>query len=189
MEDESTRPWRRIATRLLWWSQWYDVRQDAVRTHTGATITYTYQDHPGAVMVVPITGDGRVVLLRQYRYLLDRWCWEVPAGGVHAGETAEQAAIRELAEEAGYAAGAIVPLGGYAPSKSVSNERLDLFLATGCAPAPGRLAHEPTEVLTVHALPLADAVAMVHRGEVVDGQTALALLLAENWLQRQGAGD
>ena len=93
-------------------------------------------------MIVPITADGHVVMLRQYRYLIDRWCWEVPAGGVHPGESAEQAAIRELAEEAGYVVGAVAALGGYAPSKSVSNERLDLFLATGCTPAPERLAHD-----------------------------------------------
>jgi ADP-ribose pyrophosphatase len=188
MEDESTRPWRRIATRLLWASRWYDVRQDVLMLPDGAAITYTYQDHPGAVMIVPIAADGRVVLLRQYRYLLDRWCWEAPAGGVHPGETAEEAAVRELGEEAGYAAGAVVSLGAYAPSKSVSNERLVLFLATGCAPAPERLAREPTEALSVHALPLADAVAMVHRGEIVDGQTALALLLAERKVRDSGGG-
>ena len=177
MEDESPRPWRRIATRLIWRSRWYDVRQDALVLPDGAAISYTYQDHPGAVMIVPITADGRVVLLRQYRYLLDRWCWEVPAGGVHRGESAEQAAIRELGEEAGYAAGAVVALGGYAPSKSVSNERLELFLATGCTPAPERLAHEPTELLRVCPMPLADAVAMVHGGKIArwsDGAGAAA---------------
>ena len=82
MEDESPRPWRRIATRLIWRSRWYDVRQDALVLPDGATSSYTYQDHPGAVMIVPITADGQVVMLRQYRYLLDQWCWEVPAGGV-----------------------------------------------------------------------------------------------------------
>jgi ADP-ribose pyrophosphatase len=188
MTDEQPRPWRRIATRLIWQSQWYDLRQDVVRIHTGATITYTYQDHPGAVMVVPVTPDGRVVMLRQYRYLLAAWSWEAPAGGVHPGETASAAAARELAEETGYAASALVPLGGYYPSKSVSNERLDLFLATGVTPLPAVPAHEPTELLRVHLRPLAEAVAMVHGGEITDAQTALALLLAAHRLGSAATG-
>lgn len=188
MTDEQRGPWRRIATRLIWHSQWYDLRQDAVRTHTGATITYTYQDHPGAVMVVPLTPDGQVVMLYHYRYLLAGWSWEVPAGGIHPGETARAAAARELAEEAGYAAGELVPLGGYYPSKSVSNERLDLFLATGAIPLPTVPAREPTELLRVSLRPLAQAVAMVYGGEIADGQTALALLLAAQRLGSPAAG-
>lgn len=186
MHDEHPRPWRRIATRLLWRSQWYDVRQDAVRTHTGATITYTYQDHPGAVMVVPVTADGQVVLLRQYRYLLDAWSWEAPAGGIHPGETGAEAAARELAEETGHRAAAIVSLGGVYPSKSVSNERLDLFLATDVTPTPEGIAHEPTELMRVQLMPLSEAVAMIHRGEITDAQTALALLLARPTIEGSG---
>lgn len=182
MSDEPARPWRRIATRLLWQSQWYDLRQDAVRTHTGATITYTYQDHPGAVLVVPVTGDGQVVLLRQYRYLLDAWCWEAPAGGIHAGETADAAAARELAEETGLIATELTWLQTVYPSKSVSNERLALYLATGVIPTLAGLQHEATELMRVAMLPLAEAVALVEQGAITDAQTALALLLTAHHL-------
>ena len=178
MSDDVAQPWTRLSTRLLWQSPWYDLRQDTVLTHTGATITYTYQDHHGAVAVVPVTPDRQVVLLRQYRYVVGEWCWEVPAGGLHPGETPLACAARELAEEAGYTAAAIEPLGEMLTSKSVSNERLLLFLATGATPAPGALHHDLTELLTVHLVPLAEAVAMVHRHAILDGQTALALLLA-----------
>ena len=178
MSDAASHPWQRLATRLIWESQWYDLRQDTVRTHTGASISYTYQDHPGAVMVVPITADRQVVMLRQYRYVVGEWLWEMPAGGVHPGETAAECAARELAEETGDHAARIVPLMSVYPSKSVSNERLDLFLATDVAPAPAVLHHEVTELMSVHLVPLAEALAMVHRHSIRDAQTALALLLA-----------
>jgi ADP-ribose pyrophosphatase len=178
MSDEAPRPWQTLGTRLIWHSQWYDLRQDIVRTHAGAVTRYTYQDHPGAVMVLPLTADRRVVMLRQYRYLLDAWCWELPAGGLHPGETPEAAARRELAEETGHTAGRVELLLSVYPSKSVSNERLHLFLAREATPAPAATSGEATELLRVEILPLAEAVALVHAGAVVDGQTALTLLLA-----------
>jgi ADP-ribose pyrophosphatase len=184
MSDEPAHPWHRQATPRNWNSRWYDLRQDIVRTHTGATISYTYQDHPGAVLVVPVTPDRQVVLLRQYRYLTGGWGWEAPAGGMHAGETAANCAARELAEETGYTAARIDLLTSVYPSKSVSNERLDLFLATGVTPEPGALRHEPSELMSVVVLPLAEAVGLVYQHQIADMQTALALLLAAARLEQ-----
>jgi ADP-ribose pyrophosphatase len=186
MSDEPRRPWQCIGSRLIWQSRWYDLRQDAVRIHTGQTITYTYQDHPGAVLVVPVTASRQVVLVRQYRYLLDAWSWEAPAGGLHPGETVAEAAARELAEEAGYLADRIEPLGDYFPSKSVSNEQLHLLLAHDVRPSPADAALDATELLSVHLLDLDAAVAMVHQGAITDMQTALALLLTERLLRDGG---
>lgn len=188
MSDEPARPWTRLSTRLIWESPWYDLRQDTVKIHTGATITYTYQDHHGAVVVVPITPAGQVVLLRQYRYVAGEWCWEVPAGGRDPGESSLECAARELAEEAGYTAARIEPLGQMLTSKAVSNERLELFLATGATPAPDALRHEATELMSVHLLPLAEAVALVHGNAIRDGATALALLLAAARLGQASGG-
>ena len=72
--------WETLSSRFLWQSRWYNLRQDHIRTQDGHEFTYTIVDHPGAVWVVPITADGHVILIRHYRYTVDDWCWEVPAG-------------------------------------------------------------------------------------------------------------
>jgi ADP-ribose pyrophosphatase len=74
--------WKTLETRLLWRSRWYNLRQDRLRTQAGHEFTYTLVDHPGAVWIVPLTNDGYVALIRQYRYTVDDWCYEVPAGGL-----------------------------------------------------------------------------------------------------------
>src|SRR5262249_4871130 len=80
----------------------------------------------------------RLLLVRQYRYVARRSTWEMPTGGVRAGETLEQAAQRELAEEVGHRARRLVPLSTYHTSKSVVDETAHLFLAEGLYPERGR---------------------------------------------------
>ena len=182
MNDEPVQPWRRLTTRTLWESRWYDLRQDTVRTHTGATITYTYQDLPGAVVVVPVTPDRQVIMLRQYRYTVGEWCWELPGGGMSAAEEPVACAARELAEETGYVADRLELLGTVFPSNGISNERLHQFLALDVRLVPGALEREPAELMSLHPMPLREAVALVHRNEARDAQAALALLLAAHRL-------
>ena len=71
-----------LESRFLWKSQWYNLRQDRLRTPDGYEFTYTLVDHPGAVWVVPITTEGQVVLVWNYRHAVADWCYEVPAGGL-----------------------------------------------------------------------------------------------------------
>jgi ADP-ribose pyrophosphatase len=93
--------WETLERRFLWQSRWYNLRQDRVRTQAGHEFTYTIVDHPGAVWVVPVTAAGEVVLIWSYRYAVQTWCCEVPAGGLSPGLTPEEAARRELCEEIG----------------------------------------------------------------------------------------
>lgn len=88
--------WETLDRRFLWQSGWYNLRQDRLRTPAGDEFTYTLIDHPGAVWVVPVTIDGHIVLIRQYRYTVDQFCVEVPAGGLSLGLTPEEVARREL---------------------------------------------------------------------------------------------
>jgi hypothetical protein len=71
--------WETLASRFVWESGWYKLRQDRVRTQDGHEFTYTMVDHPGAVWVVPITAQGQIVLTWQFRYTVAGWCLEVPA--------------------------------------------------------------------------------------------------------------
>jgi ADP-ribose pyrophosphatase len=180
-------PWQRLSTRLLFESPWYNLRQDCVRIHTGDEITYTFQEHPGAAFVVPVTADGKIVLLRQYRYPVGEWLWEVPAGAVDGDDGLEAAARRELAEEIGGTVEELRYVGHFFSASSISNLRADVFLATGVR--LGQSAREVTELIEIETVPVADALAMARRGEIKDGQSALALLLCEPLLLTREVGE
>jgi ADP-ribose pyrophosphatase len=175
--DEDRWPWQTLGTARLWESRWYNLRQDRVRIHTGDEITYTFQEHPGAVFIVPMTPAGEIVLMRQYRYPIGQWLWEVPAGAVDGDEGLEAAARRELAEEIGGAAEELHYVGHFFAASSISNLRIDVFLATGVRLGQG--VPEATELIEIKVVPAAEALAMARQGEIKDGQSALALCLCE----------
>jgi ADP-ribose pyrophosphatase len=135
--------------------------------------------HAPAVVVIPIEDDGRVVLVRQYRAPLDREIWEVPAGSVDAGEAADTAARRECEEETGRVPDRVERLGAWFPTPGYCDEEMIFFRATALhAPAPDS-PHRPDadEDITAQSFTIADARAMVARGEIVDLKTAYALTL------------
>ena len=171
--------WITKSSRYLFRSPWFDLRQDQVRLPNGDDITYTSVSHPGYAMVVPVLPDGRVVMERVYRHTLGRELLECPSGGLD-GEPPEVAARRELEEETGYRAGALRSLGSYYGSSGISDERFHLFLARDVR-SGGTVRREPTEQIEVELLPLADLVERARRGEIEDGPSALALLLAEEF--------
>jgi ADP-ribose pyrophosphatase len=181
---EPAAPWRTLATRLLFTSPWFALRQDRVLTHAGREITYTYVDQPDVVAVVPLTAEGDVALLRQYRYPVREWVWEVPSGRVESAEDLAAAAARELEEECGGVARALRHVGTYFASDGNSNARCHAFLATGVVLGENR--PEPTELLRVVRLPLDEALRLAHAGAIADALSALALLLAEPRLRAEG---
>lgn len=174
MKPESQ--WSRTASRYLFQSRWYAVRQDALTLPDGKAITYTVIEHPGFVVIVPLLSDGRVVMERIYRYPWQRVNLECPSGGLD-GEDPEIAARRELEEETGYRAGRLIGLGKYAASSGISDEEFTIFLARDVR-ADGVLRREITEDIDIELIPLADLRAQVLRGEITDAPSALAILLA-----------
>jgi ADP-ribose pyrophosphatase len=143
--------------------------------------------HPGAVAVVPVTDDGAVVLVRQYRPAVDRWLLEVPAGTCDvAGEPPVVTAGRELAEEVGYAADDLVLLTSTAITPGFCDEIAHVFLATGLRPVPtGRQGAEEAYMEVVE-VPLDRFDAMVDDGTVVDASTILGVGLARRRLAAHG---
>jgi ADP-ribose pyrophosphatase len=121
-----------------------------------------------------------VLLIRQYRYRVREWCWEVLAGGVEAGEDAAAAAARELVEEIGAVSFRIQPIATSFASNRISNQRSWVYLADQVVVGHNR--PEPTELLRVVAIPQGEALRMAHSGEITDGQSALALLIVPNLL-------
>jgi ADP-ribose pyrophosphatase len=191
--------WAKTASHFLWKSKWYNLRQDTLRTADGHAFTYTIVDHPGAVWVVPVTGDGRVVLIRSYRHPVGDWCYEVPAGGLGqtpAGDQpagsadrlalAEKAARRELLEEVGGAPTELRYVGQFYTSNGISNEIAYVYLATGVE--LGETDREPTELMEVRLVPVAEALHMARSGQIADGPSALALLWCEELVDPSSPG-
>jgi len=176
--------WTRRASRYLFESRWFRLRQDEVSLPTGEQITYTMIEHPGYVMVVPLLGDGRVILERVYRYTVQETVLECPSGGLD-GDTPEFGARRELEEETGWVADSLAPLGSFYGSNGISDERFHLFLATELSQS-GRMNREPTEQIELELIPLRHAVELALSGEVEDAPSALALILAQRRVERSG---
>jgi ADP-ribose pyrophosphatase len=170
-----------LDSHYLWQSPWYSLRQDRLRAPGGREYTYTVVEHPGAAWVVPVTTDGQIVLIWNYRHPVQTWCYEVPAGGLSPGLTPEEAARRELSEEVGGAAADLRYVGQFYTSNGISNEVACVYLATGVE--LGESHREPTELMQVHLVPVAEAMRMAREGEISDGPSALALLWCEPLLQ------
>jgi ADP-ribose pyrophosphatase len=155
------------------------VRRDDIRLPDGRPATREFVVHPGAALMVPVLGDGRLVLERQFRYPLNRVIIEFPAGKIDAGETPLATAKRELVEEVGYAAGTWRDIGTIHPQVGYSNEAIAVFEATDLTHVGARL--DDGEFLDVVMMTEAQLLAAVDAGEVTDGKTLAALLL---WQRR-----
>ena len=123
--------------------------------------------HAPAVVVIPIDGDGKVVLVKQYRAAIDRELWEVPAGSVDADETTDAAARRECEEETGRVPARVERLGAWFPTPGYCDEEMIFFRATDLRPPPKHSPHkpDPDEDITAQPFTLVEARAMVARGD------------------------
>lgn len=158
-----------------------DVRRDRVRLPNGGESVREYIVHPGAVVVIPVLDDGRLLFENQYRYPLHRDFLELPAGKIDAGEEILVTAKRELLEETGYEAGEWRYLGVMHPCIGYSDERIEIFLAKGL-----RKVAEPSldhnEFLDVLTLSLEEAIAAVRDSRITDAKTITTLFWAEKVL-------
>jgi ADP-ribose pyrophosphatase len=128
----------------------------------------------GSVAALPVHEDGRITLVRQYRYAVDAFVWELPAGRKDPGETPEQGARRELEEEVGLQAGALEPIATFWTTPGFSDEVMHLFRATRLQSVPPR--PEADERIEASVFTLAEAEAMMRSGEIREGKTLVALL-------------
>ena len=180
-QEHRPSPFTTNSSRVVWSCPWYSVRQDQITLPDGRPGVYNVVQHPGAVWIIPLTPAGEIVMLYHYRYTVDDWCWEVPAGGLKAGHTLEETALAELREEVGGAAGWLEYFGQFYTANGICNEVAHVYIAGGVT--LGQTQHEAAEVIEVHPLPLDEVLAMAHANQINDGPTALALLLAEDRLR------
>lgn len=156
--------------------------KDTVRLPNGNAATREVIRHIGAVAVIPVDADGRVIVEKQFRYPLNRVVTEIPAGKLDSfTEDRLSAAQRELREETGYTAAEWIFLGDYYPTPAYCDEKITLYLARGLAQGQRHL--DEDEFLNFEAVPLAQLVEDVMAGRITDGKTQVAILKAARYLE------
>lgn len=158
------------------------MKRDKIALPSGEEAVREYLTHPGAVAIVAILDDGRVLLERQYRYPIAKACIEIPAGKLEIGEDHLLCAKRELEEETGYTARKWSYIRRIHPVISYSTELIDIYLAEDLVPGKSHLDDE--EFLDVFAAPLEQLIGWVEDGEITDVKTTISAY----WLDRYRRG-
>lgn len=156
-----------------------DVRRDRVRLPDGSTADREYVVHPGAVMIVPLLPDGRLLVERQWRHPMGRAMLEFPAGKLEPGEPVLDCAIRELIEETGYRAAEWARAGLMNNAIAYSDEAIEVWFARGLVAGARQL--DSGEFLDVGSLPIEELERLAQSGEVTDAKTLFGLLWLQNW--------
>lgn len=160
------------------------LTEDDVVLPNGTECRLEVVHHPGGAAAVAIDHEQRVCLVRQYRYVVDGWLWELPAGKRERNEQPQATVTRELAEEAGVAAGRLRELGRIVSSPGVFGEEVFLYLADDLSQVAS--AHEAEEVMEIHWLSFERAVEMALAGEICDAKTVIGLLRARDVMAKSG---
>jgi ADP-ribose pyrophosphatase len=168
-----------VASRQVYLGSFLDVRHDEVRLPDGDLAQREYIVHPGAVMVVPLLDDGRLVVERQWRHPLARVMLEFPAGKLERGEPPLQCAIRELIEETGYRAAEWARAGLLHNAIAYSNEGIEVWFARGLVLGERHL--DAGEFLDVTEMSAEQLDGLAQRGELTDAKTLIGLMWLQNW--------
>lgn len=176
--------WRLRSTQHPFTSPVNRMRADCLTIPGRGEIQYSYLERGESVIIVPVTTDGKVALIRQYRYPVDQHCLELPAGCCRDQGDAplEEVARRELREEIGGTAESFEAVSWFYSSSSISDEACHIFLARGVTLRAADTAPEPGEHLEVRLVPAAEAVALARSGQMKTGTCALAILHCESRL-------
>jgi ADP-ribose diphosphatase len=163
------------------------LRVDRVALPAGKEMDYAYLERAPAVIIVPVTRDSQIVTVNQYRYPVDDWCVEVPAGGTHdTGDASlEDVARKELREEIGATCGSLTRVGCFYSAPSSSDEKCHVFLAENVE-ITRQPDTEPSEEIKVQLLAVEQVVQMARNGQMKDGPCTLAVLWCEPLLRERG---
>lgn len=172
-------PYEVARTDRLYASHWCGLRRDWLVLPDGSEQEYHVVEIPDAVVVVPVTRDGKIVLVGQYRHPNQRTHWEAPAGRIHAGEAPVAAALREVREETGYAPARLAPLPGFFAANGITAHFAHVFVGEACERI-GEPELDPCERLTVRVFDRAEVASLLDAGRIADGFSAIALLY---WLR------
>jgi ADP-ribose pyrophosphatase len=153
------------------------LRLDPIQLEDGRTVKLEIVEHAPSIGVLPLKDDRTALLVRQYRHSAGETLREIVAGSLDPGEAPEAAAQRELAEEIGFRAREMIPLGGFYLCPGYTTEFMHIFLARGLEPSTAEA--DEDEQIELEEIPLAELYRQVRAGELRDSKTVAALLLAE----------
>ena len=179
--------WKLVNSEMRFENEICRLREDEVELEGGKKIKYAYLERDEAVIVVPVTSSGEVILLKQYRYPVDEWCLEVPAGGTHdSGDASlEEVARKELREEVGATAKSLTHVGFFYSANSMTDEKCHVFLAEGVELSKEQKT-ETSEEIKLQLMPVEKAIELARSGAMKTGPCALAVLLCEPLLSKLG---
>ncbi len=154
----------------------FDIYTEKVALPNDVTTDLDIIRHPGASAIVPYVDEDKILMIRQYRYCVGGYIWEIPAGTLESGESPEACAKRELTEETGYTAKTWNKLGVITPVPAYSDEKIHLYMAGKLTKTLTNL--DEDEIIDVHQIPMDQAVAMIMDGRIQDAKTISAILMA-----------
>lgn len=166
---------------ILFYGKAFDVRRDQVLLPDGKTTLVDVVVHPGAVTLIPLDSQGRILFVRQYRHAVGQELLELPAGTLNQGEKPDDCAHREVREETGMSAGNLEKIGEFYLVPGYSTEHMHIYLATNLRsdPLPG----DEDEFITVEAVALSNVPDLIAQGVLQDAKSLAALFLAEPYFK------
>jgi len=172
--------WKQLTSKIFHENPWWQYKLDTFQIPGGISGEYHYVHTNGSSMIVPITAEGKIILVNQYRYLCERESIELPCGGVKKGRSSAEMARIELEEETGFTCETLTYIGSFNPFNGVTTEMCDVFVARHLSPV--EVECDITEEFEVLTRSLDEIDSMVATNEIWDGMTLAALALARNIL-------
>jgi ADP-ribose pyrophosphatase len=169
--------WKKLSESILFRNPWWTYKKDAFVLPSGKKGEYHYVYTNGSSMVVPISGDEKVILVNQYRYLLGKESIEVPCGSVKNGSTYDKTAREELLEETGYSARVLMPAGEFNPYNGVTSEKCRVYIARELEFLGGK--PDDTEEFEIVQLAPDEVDKQIRTGVIWDGMTIAAWSIAK----------
>lgn len=178
--------WQKLSSEVFHENKWWKGVHDRFRLPNGKEGDYFYMKTPGSVFVVPVDKEGKIVLIRQYRYLADKESLEFVAGGVKPGQTTEDTALAELLEEVGARAGELKEIGSFEPCNGLIKEACHVFIAGDLEFSEAN--PEETESIKIERYSFEETDKIFSSGEVWDGMALAAWTLAKSHLIKKFVG-
>lgn len=170
---------KRLSRRLVQKGSIIDYYRDTIEVPNGNIVEWDFIGHKGAAAVVPVTKDGKLLMVRQYRNALDRYTLEIPAGGLNGSEEpTRNAAARELEEETGYCSDDLELLISVNTTVAFCNEKIDIYVARNLKPSHQHL--DEDEFIDVKAMTLPELETMIYECKIMDSKTVAAILAYKN---------